>query len=389
MKRAYRKLARKYHPDVSSEPDAEDRFQEVQEAYEVLKDPEKRAAYDRLGENWQQGQGFEAPPGWDEGFEFTGGGFTGGDAGAFSDFFESLFGRGSAYGHAHGGRHGFGGFHGRGQDHFARVEVSLEEAYHGGQHQVTLQAPATDPQGRVQTRQRTLNVRIPAGVTEGQQIRLTGQGGGRWARRRPRTVYLEVALRPHPLFRAEGRDVHLDVPVAPWEAALGATSDGATLGGEVARGAQSRRQRRSGLRLRAAACRDRRRGPVPAPASRSRRSRATTTSAGSTSRCASRWISTRARSCAGGPHDATRRAGARRAARPGEPGLAGRACRRVRRPMPTTSSSWSSVGVVEPMAGRRPSEWRFPARAIARMRRALRLRHDLAVDPPVPHSRST
>ena len=235
IKRAYRKLARKYHPDVSSEPDAEDRFQEVQEAYEVLKDPEKRAAYDQLGRNWQQGQGFQPPPGWDEGFEFTGGGFTGGDAEAFSDFFESLFGRGSAYGHAHRGSGfgGFGGFHGRGQDHFARVEITLEEAFHGGQHPVTLQSPATDPQGRVQTKQRTLNVRIPAGVTEGQQIRLSGQGGPGVGQGGSGDLYLEIALRPHPLFRAEGRDIHLELPVAPWEAALGASVEVPTLGGEV------------------------------------------------------------------------------------------------------------------------------------------------------------
>lgn len=248
IKRAYRKLARKYHPDVSSEPDAEERFQEVQEAYEVLKDPEKRAAYDRLGENWQQGQGFQPPPGWDEGFEFTGGGFTGGDAGAFSDFFESLFGRGAGFGHARGGRGGFGGFHGRGQDHFARVEISLEEAYHGGQHQVTLQAPATDPHGRVQGQQRTLNVRIPAGVTEGQQIRLTGQGGEGMGQGGRGDLYLEVAIRPHPLFRPEGRDIHLDVPIAPWEAALGATVTVPTLGGEV--DARIPAGARSGQRLR-------------------------------------------------------------------------------------------------------------------------------------------
>jgi curved DNA-binding protein len=235
IKRAYRKLARKYHPDVSSEPDAEERFQEVQEAYEVLKDPEKRAAYDRLGQNWREGQGFEPPPGWDEGFEFTGGGFTGGDAGAFSDFFESLFGRGSAYGHAHGGGGfgGFGGLHGRGQDHFARVEITLEEAYQGSQHPVKLQAPATDARGRVQTRERTLNVRIPAGVTEGQQIRLSGQGGEGMGQGGRGDLYLEIAIRPHPLFRPERRDVHLDLPIAPWEAALGETVTVPTLGGDV------------------------------------------------------------------------------------------------------------------------------------------------------------
>lgn len=244
IKRAYRKLARKYHPDVSSEPDAESRFQEVQEAYEVLKDPEKRAAYDQLGRGWQQGQDFRPPPGWDEGFEFHGGGFTAGDAGAFSDFFESLFGRGAGRGRAQG----FGGFHGRGQDHFAPVELSLEEAYSGGRHSITLQAPAVDARGRVQQRERTLDVRIPAGVTEGQQIRLSGQGGAGMGQGGSGDLYLEIRLKPHPLFRVDGRDVHLDVPIAPWEAALGATVTVPTLGGEV--DARIPAGARSGQRLR-------------------------------------------------------------------------------------------------------------------------------------------
>lgn len=244
IRRAYRKLARKYHPDVSKEPDAEDRFQEMQEAYEVLKDPEKRAAYDQLGQDWRAGQDFRPPPGWDSGFEFSGGGFTDADAGAFSDFFESLFGRGSSYGHAHG----FGGFHGRGQDHFARVELTLEEAYRGGTRQLTLQSPSVDAHGRVQTEPRTLNVRIPAGVTEGQQIRLSGQGGSGVGKGGSGDLYLEVAIRPHALFRTEGRDIHLELPIAPWEAALGATVTVPTLGGDV--DARIQPGARSGQRLR-------------------------------------------------------------------------------------------------------------------------------------------
>lgn len=244
IKRAYRKLARRYHPDVSSEPDAESKFQEVQEAYEVLKDPEKRAAYDRLGQGWREGEDFRPPPNWAEGFEFSGGGFTAGDTGAFSDFFESLFGRGRG----HGGAQGFGGFHGRGQDHFAPVELSLEEAYRGGSHTITLQSPAVDARGRVQQRQRTLDVRIPAGVTEGQQIRLSGQGGAGVGQGGSGDLYLEVRLKPHPLFRTDGRDVHLDVPIAPWEAALGATVTVPTLGGEV--DARIAAGARSGQRLR-------------------------------------------------------------------------------------------------------------------------------------------
>ena len=169
IKRAYRKLARKYHPDISKDPDAEARFKEMGEAYEVLKDPEKRAAYDQLGKNYKDGQDFTPPPGWDAGFEFSGGGFGGAtDAGVFSDFFESLFGRGGFdRGHAQGG-----GFHMRGQDHHAKILIDLEDAIHGASRTISLQVPEVDAQGHVQTRSRTLNVNIPKGVKQGQQIRL-------------------------------------------------------------------------------------------------------------------------------------------------------------------------------------------------------------------------
>ena len=245
IKRAYRKLARKYHPDVSSEPDAEARFQELQEAYEVLKDPEKRAAYDNLGREWRAGQDFRPPPDWEGDFSFRSGGFTDTDPGGFSDFFESLFGRGAAHGR---GFSGFGGFHGRGQDHFARVEIPLEQAYSGGQQTVTLQSPAVDAHGGVQARPRSLNVRIPAGVTEGQQIRLGGQGGPGAGQGAAGDLYLEIRHRPHRLFRTDGRDVHLDVPIAPWEAALGGKVTVPTLGGEV--DARIPAGARSGQRLR-------------------------------------------------------------------------------------------------------------------------------------------
>ncbi len=248
IKRAYRKLARKYHPDVSSESDAEARFQELQEAYEVLKDPEKRAAYDQLGADWREGQDFRPPPGWDSGFEFSGGGFTHGDAAAFSDFFESLFGRNSAYGHAHGGFGGFGGVHGRGQDHFARIELDLEDAYRGGVHSLTLRNPTIDARGRVHNEPRNIKVRIPAGVADGQQIRVPGKGGEGVGQGGAGDLYLEVSLRSHPVFRPEGRDIHLDVPIAPWEAALGATVKVPTLGGEVE--AKIPAGARSGQRLR-------------------------------------------------------------------------------------------------------------------------------------------
>lgn len=247
IKRAYRKLARKYHPDVSSEADAEDRFQQLQEAYEVLKDPDKRAAYDQLGSAWRDGQDFRPPPDWRTDTGFGGGfsgGFAGGDAEAFSDFFESLFGD--------RGRHrrsGFGdGFHGRGQDQFARLDITLEEAYEGGRKRVTLTSPEADAGGRIQTQSRTYDIRIPPGVTDGQHIRLSGQGGVGIGEGGHGDLYCEIRIRSHPLFRLEGRDVHLDLPIAPWEAGPGATVTVPTLGGEV--DARIPPGARSGQRLR-------------------------------------------------------------------------------------------------------------------------------------------
>ncbi|GIX30871.1 MAG: curved DNA-binding protein [Porticoccaceae bacterium] len=215
IKRAYRRLARKYHPDVSKEPDAEARFKEVNEAYEVLKDPEKRAAYDQLGANWQAGQEFRPPPGWDQGFEFHGD-FGGGD---FSDFFEALFGRGGFGGF---GRRARREFHARGQDTHARILIDLEDAYHGATRTVTLKHTELGDDGRPRVVERTLNVQIPKGIRQGQQIRLAGQGAPGIGRGEPGDLYLEVAFKPHPFYKVEGKDVYLDLPVAPWEAALGA-----------------------------------------------------------------------------------------------------------------------------------------------------------------------
>lgn len=232
IKRAYRKLARKYHPDVSKEPDAEQRFKEVGEAYEVLKDPERRAAYDRLGSQWQAGQEFHPPPEWDAGFAFRGGGFTAGDASVFSDFFESLFG-GAVGGHPGSPRFRQGPFHARGQDQHAKVLIDLEESFHGTTRTLSLQMPELDPQGRVQMRQRTLNVRIPQGIKPGQQIRLSGQGAPGMAGGEAGDLYLEIEFRPHPWYRIDGHNLYLELPVAPWEAALGATVKAPTPAGMV------------------------------------------------------------------------------------------------------------------------------------------------------------
>jgi curved DNA-binding protein len=212
IKRAYRKLARKYHPDVSKETDAEARFKELGEAYEVLKDPEKRAAYDQLGANWKAGQEFRPPPDWDAGFEFSGGYQEGS---AFSDFFESLFG------HAAAGHAGGPGFRARGEDHHARILIDLEDAFQGATRTITLHAPQLDGQGHVRTRERTLNVRIPRGVRQGQHIRLAGQGTPGFGGGVAGDLYLDVEFKPHRLYRVDGRDLYLDLPLAPWEAALG------------------------------------------------------------------------------------------------------------------------------------------------------------------------
>ena len=218
IKRAYRKLARKYHPDVSKVADAEQKFKQVGEAYEVLKDPEKRVAYDQLGRGGAAGEEFTPPPNWDAGFEFSGGGFTGGDADAYSDFFESLFGQGARQAHTQQRSYGA-----RGEDHHAKILVDLEDAFSGATRTITLQAPELDARGHVHTRARTLNVKIPKGIRQGQKIRLNGQGSPGLGEGAAGALYLEIEFKGHPLYRVETRDLYLDLPVAPWEAALGAS----------------------------------------------------------------------------------------------------------------------------------------------------------------------
>jgi curved DNA-binding protein len=219
IKKAFRKLARKYHPDISKEKDAELRMREVNEANAVLSDPEKRAAYDQLGRGYQPGQDFRPPPDWDAGFEFSGQGYSPREATDFSDFFAELFGR---MGGAYAGRATHGGFRAQGEDHHAKVLLDLEDAFSGATRQIALRVPQMDAQGRVQLTTRTLNVKIPKGVRAGQVIRLAGQGAPGMGGSAAGDLLLEVQFTPHPRFRADGRDLHLSLPVAPWEAALGA-----------------------------------------------------------------------------------------------------------------------------------------------------------------------
>jgi curved DNA-binding protein len=245
IKKAYRRLARKFHPDVSKEKDAERKFKEVQEAYEVLKDPEKRAAFDQLGSEWKSGQQFRPPPDWGSGFEFRGGprqGRANARAGArqseefeeaegYSDFFSSLFG---ARGFSGAGGSPFGGAGARaGRDHHARVDIDLEEAYAGTTRTLELKRPELKPDGTLDLKTHTVRVTIPAGVTEGQLIRLAGQGEQATNGGRAGDLYLEVHLKPSGLFQLDGRDVTLTLPITPWESALGATVTVPTLGGGV------------------------------------------------------------------------------------------------------------------------------------------------------------
>ena len=217
IKRAYRKLARKYHPDVSKETDAEIKFKELGEAHEVLKDPEKRTAYDQLGSNWNSQQGFQPPPDWGTGFEFHGGPQGGAQQEDFSDFFESLFGQARAAG-GHSRE-----FHRHGEDHHAKILIDLKDSYQGASRSISLQMPEVTPEGRVVTRSRTLKVSIPKGIRQGQQIRLGGQGAKGTGSGKAGDLYLEVEFKTHHSYRVEGADVYLELPLAPWESALGAS----------------------------------------------------------------------------------------------------------------------------------------------------------------------
>ncbi|HQU17156.1 MAG: DnaJ C-terminal domain-containing protein [Gammaproteobacteria bacterium] len=243
IKKAFRRQARKYHPDVSKEPDAELRMKEVNEAHAVLSDPEKRAAYDQVGQGARPGEEFRPPPDWDAGFEFSGRGYSAAEAAGFSDFFAELFG-------GMGNTAGRGPtFHGRGQDHHAKILLDLEDAWSGATRQISLRVPKLDAQGRLHLETRTLNVQIPKGVRDGQMIRLAGQGAPGVTPGSAGDLLLEAHFRPHPRFRVDGRDLHVGLPVTPWEAALGAVvpvtlPDGGTLQVRIPEGAQGGRQLR-------------------------------------------------------------------------------------------------------------------------------------------------
>ncbi len=224
IKKAYRRLARKYHPDVSKEKNAEARFKEVSEAYEVLKDAEKRAAYDQLGERFHSGQDFRPPPDWGAGFGPSRN-FSHAEAAGFSDFFSSLF----------SGDHGRSNasFGARGEDHYVRIAIDLEDTFRGATRTITLRAPQLDDQERLVMGERTINVQIPKGVRAGQQIRIAGEGAPGFGGGSGGDLYLEIQFKPHPLYRVEDRDLYLTLPVAPWEAALGAKVKAPTPGGAV------------------------------------------------------------------------------------------------------------------------------------------------------------
>jgi curved DNA-binding protein len=241
IQRSYRKLARKYHPDVNKAKDAEDKFKEINEAYEVLKDPEKRQKYDQLGPNWKAGQEFRPPPGWDVHFDFGSGGggqseFQWGGTGGFSDFFETIFG-GQRFRDAHrsgAGRPGQGPIWAQaGSDQEAVLRISLEKAFLGATEPIKLQMQSATPEGQLSVQEKNYEVKIPAGIMSGQKIRLTGQGGQGTGGGPRGDLYLKVEIDPHPVYRMSGRDLTMDLPVAPWEAVLGAEVRLMTLAGEV------------------------------------------------------------------------------------------------------------------------------------------------------------
>ena len=213
IKKAFRKAARIYHPDINTDAGAEGKFKDVNEAYEVLKDPEKRAAYDQLGKVPPKGQRYEPPPGWDDGYSFSQGDTRGDED--FSDFFETLF------------RQGGGATRGGPADSHAKVQIDIEDAFTGATRTLSMRTPEVGPDGRVSLQDRNIAVHIPKGVVEGQHLRIAQPDSN------ASDLFLEIAFAPHLVYRPDGRDLYLDLPVAPWEAALGGKVVMPTPGGKV------------------------------------------------------------------------------------------------------------------------------------------------------------
>jgi len=259
IKRAFRKLARKYHPDLhvaKDKKEAEEKFKELNEAHEVLSDPEKRKRYDQLGENWKAGQDFQPPPGWNvrQGFGPEPGGeretfYRSADTGDFSDFFETIFGHGFREGYQ--SPRGSQPFvrHQPGADHEATLRISLEDAYRGGVKNIALQLQKLNPDGSLSAQEKHYEVKIPPGILPGQKIRLSGQGSEGTGGAAKGDLYLSVEIEPHPRLRLEGLDLYTELPVTPWEAALGAEVKVDTLAGPVTLKVPSGTQSGQKLRL--------------------------------------------------------------------------------------------------------------------------------------------
>lgn len=218
IKKAYRLMARKYHPDVSKEPDAEEKMKAVNEANAVLSDPEQRAAYDQLGKGQQANQDFRPPPNWDTGFEYSGTGAN--SAQDFSDFFSDLF-RHTQQNQNNEGRAQHNSPR-QGQDRHAKIVIDLKDSYLGTSKNIELQTPTVDAQGRVSLKHHTINVKIPKGVKQDQMIRLIGQGDVGSHGASAGDLYLQIHFSDNTQYRVDGKDVYETIPITPWEAALGA-----------------------------------------------------------------------------------------------------------------------------------------------------------------------